>query len=91
SNSALVNVVQEACKRAGVPDGTVNFIENTDRALVNHLLKMGDIIDLLIPRGGVGLIKFVTENAAMPVVSGGVGVCHTYVDKSADVAKAVAI
>jgi glutamate-5-semialdehyde dehydrogenase len=84
-------VVQEACKRAGVPDGAVNFIENTDRALVNHLLKMGDIIDLLIPRGGAGLIKFVTENAAMPVVSGGVGVCHTYVDKSADVTKAVAI
>ncbi len=91
SNSALAEVVQEACKRAGVPDGAVNFIENTDRALVNHLLKMGDIIDLLIPRGGAGLIKFVTENAAMPVVSGGVGVCHTYVDKSADVAKAVAI
>ena len=91
SNSALAKVVQEACKRAGVPEGAVNFIENTDRALVNHLLKMGDIIDLIIPRGGAGLIKFVTENAAMPVVSGGVGVCHTYVDKSADVAKAVAI
>jgi len=91
SNSALARVVQEACKRAGVPDGAVNFIENTDRALVNDMLKMRDIIDLLIPRGGAGLIKFVTENAAMPVVSGGVGVCHTYVDKSADVAKAVAI
>jgi len=91
SNSALAKVVQEACKRAGVPDGAVNFIENTDRALVNHLLKMRDVIDLLIPRGGAGLIKFVTENATMPVVSGGVGVCHTYVDKSADVAKAVAI
>ena len=91
SNSALAKVVQEACKRAGVPEGAVQFIENTDRALVNHLLKMGDIIDLIIPRGGAGLIKFVTENAAMPVVSGGVGVCHTYVDKSADVAKAVAI
>ncbi len=91
SNSALAEVVQRACRRAGVPDGAVNFIENTDRTLVNHLLKMGDIIDLLIPRGGAGLIRFVTANAAMPVVSGGVGVCHTYVDKSADVAKAVAI
>ena len=91
SNTALARVVQEACKRAGVPDGAVQFIESTDRTLVNHLLKMGDIIDLLIPRGGAGLIKFVTENAAMPVVSGGVGICHTYVDKSADVAKAVAI
>ena len=91
SNSALAKVVQEACKRAGVPDGAVQFIGNTDRALVNHLLKMADIIDLIIPRGGAGLIKFVTENATMPVVTGGVGVCHTYVDKSADLNKATAI
>lgn len=91
SNSALVKLVQEAAKRAGVPDGAVNFIDNTDRALVDHLLKMRDTIDLLIPRGGAGLIKFVTENAAMPVVSGGIGVCHTYIDKSADVPRAVAI
>jgi len=91
SNSALAKVVQEAATRAGVPDGAVQFVEDTERTLVNHLLKMNNIIDLLIPRGGAGLIKFVTENAAMPVVSGGVGVCHTYVDKSADVAKAVAI
>jgi glutamate-5-semialdehyde dehydrogenase len=91
SNSALAGVVQEAATGAGIPDGAVQFIENTDRALVNHLLKMSDFIDLIIPRGGAGLIKFVTENATMPVVSGGVGVCHTYVDKSADVNKAVAI
>jgi glutamate-5-semialdehyde dehydrogenase len=69
----------------------VQFIENTDRALVNHMLKMVDIIDLLIPRGGAELIKFISGNATMPVVSGGVGVCHTYIDKSADVNKAVAI
>lgn len=91
SNSALAKVVQDASVRAGVPEGAVQFMENTDRALVDHLLKMSDIIDLIIPRGGAGLIKFVTENAAMPVVSGGIGVCHTYVDKSADVNKAVAI
>jgi len=91
SNSALARVVQEAIIRAGVPDGVVQFIENTDRALVNQMLKLGDIIDLLIPRGGAELIKFVSENATMPVLSGGVGVCHTYVDKSADVNKAVAI
>jgi glutamate-5-semialdehyde dehydrogenase len=84
-------VVQEACKWAGVPDGAVQFIENTDRTLVNHMLRMADTIDLLIPRGGAELIKFVSENAAMPVVSGGIGVCHTYVDSSADVDKAVAI
>ena len=91
SNSALARVVQEAGKRAGVPDGAVQFIESTDRTLVNQMLKMGGIIDLLIPRGGAELIKFISENATMPVVSGGVGVCHTYVDRSADVDKAVAI
>jgi len=91
SNSALARVVQDASVRAGMPDGAVQFIENTDRTLVNRLLKMGDIIDLIIPRGGAKLIKFILENATMPVISGGVGVCHTYVDKSADLAKAVAI
>jgi len=91
SNTALARVVQDAASRAGVPDGAVQFIENTGRALVNQMLKMRDFIDLIVPRGGAGLIKLVTENATMPVVSGGVGVCHTYVDKSADVNKAVAI
>jgi len=91
SNNALAKVVQDALVRAGVPEGAVQFIENTDRALVNHLLTMSDIIDLIIPRGGAGLIKSVSENACMPVVTGGIGVCHTYVDKSADVNKAVAI
>lgn len=91
SNSALAKIVQEAATRAGVPDGAVQFVENTDRTLVNHMLKMEDIIDLIIPRGGAELIRFVSKNASMPVVSGGIGVCHTYVDKSADVDKAVAI
>jgi len=91
SNSALARVVQEAATRAGVPEGAVQFIENTDRALVNQMLKMRHFIDLIVPRGGAGLIKLVSENAAMPVVAGGIGVCHTYVDKSADVDKAVAI
>jgi len=91
SNSTLARLIQEAATRAGVPEGAVQFIENTDRTLVDHLLKMADIVDLIIPRGGAELIKFVSENALMPVVSGGIGVCHTYVDKSADIAKAVAI
>ncbi len=91
SNSALVRVVQEAVARAGMPDGVVQFVENTDRALVSQILKMGDYIDLMIPRGGAELIRFVTRNAAMPVVSGGIGVCHTYVDQNADLDRAVAI
>jgi len=91
SNSALARVVQEACREAGVPDGVVQFIDNTDRNLVNHMLKMRDMIDLLVPRGGADLIRFVSETATMPVVAGGIGVCHTYVDRSADVTRAVAI
>jgi glutamate-5-semialdehyde dehydrogenase len=91
SNTALAGLVAAAVARAGVPESAVQFIENTDRALVGHLLKMRGIIDLVIPRGGAGLIRLVTENAAMPVVSGGIGVCHTYVDRSADLNQAVAI
>jgi glutamate-5-semialdehyde dehydrogenase len=91
SNLALAKVVQEAAYKAGVPQGAVQIIESTDRALVDYLLKMKGTIDLIIPRGGAGLIKSVAENAAMPVITGGIGVCHTYVDKSADLNKAVAI
>jgi len=91
SNTAIVKVIQDACKKAGMPDGCVQFIDNTDHALVNHMLRMNDVIDLIVPRGGAGLIKSVTENATIAVVSGGIGVCHTYIDKSADIKKGVAI
>ena len=91
SNKAIVKVIQEAIKRAGIPEGAVQFIENTDRSLVNHMLKMNNVIDLVIPRGGAGLIKSVKENATMAVVSGGIGVCHTYVDRSAALDNAAAI
>lgn len=91
SNLALARVVQEAAYKAGIPQGAVQIIESTDRALIDHMLKMKGTIDLIIPRGGAGLIKSVAENAAMPVLTGGIGVCHTYVDKSADLQKAVAI
>jgi len=91
SNSALASTVQEAATRAGVPEGTVQLIENTDRALIDHLLKMNGVIDLIVPRGGEGLINFVREKATMPVIAAGLSVCHTYIDQSADVAKAVAI
>ena len=91
SNKALTKVAQEACDLAGVPQGAIQFVESTERSLVNHMLKMKGMIDLMIPRGGAELIKLVSENATMPVVTGGIGVCHTYVDKSADLNKAVAI
>jgi glutamate-5-semialdehyde dehydrogenase len=91
SNMALATVAQGACDQAGAPRGAIQLIESTERALVNQMLKMKGIIDLVIPRGGAELIKLVSENAAMPVVTGGIGVCHTYIDKAADVNKAVAI
>ena len=91
SNTVLSRVAQEACYQAGVPRGAIQFIESTERAVVKHMLGMRGVIDLVIPRGGPDLIRLVSENAAMPVITGGVGVCHTYVDKSADLNKAVAI
>jgi len=91
SNTVLARIVREAAEAAGVPRGAVQSIDSIDRTLVQHMLKMRDVIDLLIPRGGAGLIRLVKENASMPVVTGGIGVCHTYVDKSADVEMAVAI
>jgi glutamate-5-semialdehyde dehydrogenase len=91
SNLALAGAAQQACLKAGVPEGAVQFIESPEHTLVNQMLKMKDMIDLVIPRGGAGLIKLVSENAAMPVVTGGIGVCHTYVDKKADLKKAADI
>ena len=91
SNSALAQVAQQACAAAGVPQGAIQFVEFTEHALVNHMLQMRESIDLMIPRGGAGLIRLVSENAAMPTLTGGIGVCHTYVDKAADIDKAVRI
>ena len=91
SNAALAKVIKEAAEAAGVPQGAVQFIESTERALVNHMLKMKETIDLIIPRGGEELVEMVTANATMPVLASGVGICHTYVDSAADLEKAVAI
>ena len=91
SNIVLAGVVREAIAGAGVPRDAVQMIEDTDRALLAELLKMRDAIDLLVPRGGAELIRYVRENAAMPVLIGGTGVCHTYVDRAADIDKAVRV
>ncbi len=91
SSVALAHIAREACDQAGLTTGAIQIIESTDHALVNHMLKMRGMIDLMIPRGGAGLIKIVRENASMPVIAGGIGVCHTYVDRDADLDKAVAI
>jgi glutamate-5-semialdehyde dehydrogenase len=91
SNTAIVKVIQDACQKAGMPAGCVQFVDNTDHALVDAMLGMSDVIDLIVPRGGRVFINRVKQNARMAVVTGGIGVCHTYVDKSADVRKAVDI
>ena len=91
SNISLARLIRGAIADAGVPEDAVQLVENTDRALVEPMLKMREHIDLLVPRGSAEFIKFVVERAAMPVVTGGIGVCHTYVDRSANLDKAVAI
>ncbi|MCH8201146.1 MAG: glutamate-5-semialdehyde dehydrogenase, partial [Chloroflexi bacterium] len=91
SNKVIASVLREAIAAAGGPGEAVQLIENTDRSLIGELLAMKDTIDLVVPRGGAELIKFVVENATMPVLTGGIGVCHTYVDRAADLEKAVAI
>ena len=91
SNIALMELIRTSIAEAGVPKDAVQLIDNTDRALVERMLKMREFIDLVLPRGGSELIRFVAQTAAMPVVTGGIGVCHTYVDRSADLDKAVDI
>ncbi len=85
SNTALAAVVRDAVAAADAPDNAVQLIESTDRALVGEMLKMRELIDLVVPRGSAELIRFVAENARMPVLVGGTGVCHTYVDRAADI------
>jgi glutamate-5-semialdehyde dehydrogenase len=91
SNTALVTMLRKALTDAGVTTDAVQFVDNPDRALVDAMLKMNQYIDLLVPRGGASLVKFVAENATMPAVTGGIGVCHTYVDRSADLNMAAEI
>lgn len=91
SNKAIANCIREALSEAGLPEDTVILIERTERELVNVLFGMRDYVDILIPRGGKGLINNVTENSKIPVIRTGEGNCHTYVDDSYDMEKAVNI
>ena len=84
SNRIIVNILKEACEKTGIPSDAISFIDSTDRSAVYEMLKLDELIDIVIPRGGEGLIRFVAENARMPVVYHYKGVCHTFVDKYAD-------
>ena len=85
SNIYLSRLFNETGVKAGLPENSVQLIENTDRALVNKMVKMNKYIDVLIPRGGKGLKKFIIENATIPVIETGAGVCHVFVDESAKI------
>lgn len=91
SNKAVMKIMQDAAYMSGIPEGTLNLIEDTARETATELMKMNGYIDLLIPRGGKGLIKSVVENATVPVVETAAGNCHVYVDADADIDMALKI
>lgn len=84
SNLAIMKVMQEAAYGAGVPEGSLNIIDDTSRETATALMKLSEYVDVLIPRGGKGLIKSVVENATVPVIETAAGNCHVYVEKTAD-------
>lgn len=91
SNMELVKVIQSALDKAGLPAASVQYIEKPDHELVTQLLKMDDYVDMIIPRGGAGLHKMCKENSTVPVIIGGFGISHIFVDESADLDKSVAV
>ncbi|SHJ89786.1 glutamate-5-semialdehyde dehydrogenase [Paramaledivibacter caminithermalis] len=84
SNTILVNIIKKAAIENGLPQGCIEFIEFTDRQVVKEMMRLNEYIDVLIPRGGAGLINSVVNNATIPVIKTGVGNCHIYIDESAD-------
>lgn len=91
SNLALVQMIRDCLISVQIPADAVQFIDDPDRELVNQLVKMDQFIDILIPRGGNALQDFCKANASMPVMTGGIGICHLFVDQSADLEKAVRV
>ncbi len=91
SNIALVDTIQVALQALGLPEHAVQLIRDTDRRYVAELLRLSDYVDMIIPRGGNALHTFCRENSTIPVITGGIGICHLYVDRTADQPAAVAI
>lgn len=91
SNKTVAAILAQAAEGAGVPAGSIQFIDTSDRQAVQDLIHMNGLVDVVIPRGGAGLIQAVVRNASVPVIETGAGVCHTYVDKDADVEMAMKI
>lgn len=91
SNKTVAAILAQAAEGAGIPAGFIQFIDTSDRQAVQDLIHMNGLVDVVIPRGGAGLIQAVVRNASVPVIETGAGVCHTYVDKDADVEMAMKI
>lgn len=91
SNKTVAAILAQAAEGAGIPAGSIQFIDTSDRQAVQELIHMNGLVDVVIPRGGAGLIQAVVRNARVPVIETGAGVCHTYVDKDADVEMAMKI
>ncbi|HAT3809716.1 glutamate-5-semialdehyde dehydrogenase [Morganella morganii] len=91
TNVAMVSVIQQALSECGLPQAAIQAIDNPDRALVNELLKMDRYVDILIPRGGAGLHRLCREQSTIPVITGGIGVCHIFVDETADLHNALPV
>jgi glutamate-5-semialdehyde dehydrogenase len=91
SNRALVEAVQAGLAEVELPTGAVQFIDDPDRALVGEILRLNDYIDVIVPRGGEGLHRFCRQNATIPVITGGIGVCHLYVDETANLEAALPV
>ena len=91
SNKTVAAILAKAAEGAGIPAGSIQFIDTSDRQAVQDLIHMNGLVDVVIPRGGAGLIQAVVRNASVPVIETGAGVCHTYVDKDADVEMAMKI
>lgn len=91
SNKTVAAILAQAAEGAGIPAGSIQFIDTSDRQAVQDLIHMNGLVDVVIPRGGAGLIQAVVRNASVPVIETGAGVCHTYVDKDADLEMAMKI
>ncbi|MFQ9515696.1 MAG: glutamate-5-semialdehyde dehydrogenase [Eubacterium sp.] len=91
SNRIIADIMRNAVKETGLPEDVIQLVQDTSRDSANELMTMNQYVDVLIPRGGAGLIQAVVKNATVPVIETGVGNCHIYVDKDADIEKAVAI
>jgi glutamate-5-semialdehyde dehydrogenase len=91
SSKAIVDAIRRALKSVGLPESCVNLVDDVTRVGATELMRANGLVDLLIPRGGKGLIKACVENSTVPCLETGTGICHTFVDKSADLEKALAI